>query len=167
MPHVTLKVKNQPLVVKSVSGASARKKSLFVASYAGGEVRTPSYWDGGSKDDWTLVAFDAHSTRVVWRSPSNHPMFERGAQQGLTEIPEGHILVRSGTFAGKPSTPTIMGRPHDLAVVLAPLVLAGDITADTVAKLWPDLLVFIDAEMERPGQAADLARGAPGAEAAE
>jgi hypothetical protein len=107
-----------------------RKHSAFVHTF-GGRVNISSYWDGGSKDYFSVVELQSGRSHPI--SGSSHPFYDiarhgMANQQSadgfvssdhvgnvyLNELPEGFALVRSGTFRGKPGVATIYFNAADM-----------------------------------------------------
>lgn len=82
-----------------------------------------SYWDGGTREEYRF--YSLVEKRVV-PIPTSHPFFDRRRNGdrmgniGVSELPEGWVLVRGGTWCGKTAHITIYARPADLAPALAP-----------------------------------------------
>ena len=81
-----------------------------------------SYWDGGSKDYWTLIDLAQGNAFSV---PSSHPHYDRlpsGDRCGnleIGELPPNCVLVHHGYFRGKLRCPTVYSRADGLALQLA------------------------------------------------
>lgn len=91
--------------VKSLTGSRKREFSLNPTDHV---QNVDSYWDGGSKDFYHVVNID---TGLNVAPEGNHPFGDHG-KVGYKLI-SGDILIRTGTFCGKPSTPCLLCRAED------------------------------------------------------
>lgn len=95
-----------------------RKKNIQV--YSRETVSCSSHWDGGSRDAWearTLTRVGEGETAVFTVGYSDLPVNLGGGFPnffpGENVLTPGRCLVRTGTFCGKPATPTIYLHPDD------------------------------------------------------
>ncbi len=85
-------------------------------------IDVTSRWDGGSRSDFQLINLSTGETISLQSlSPLNkfqptHPTVHPD------QVPNGVILFQSGTFCGKPATPTIHVKPCDMAPLLPPSI---------------------------------------------
>jgi len=112
---------------------SYRKRSAGLSTFASSGQNINSYWDGGSRDEYAIVDL---STMTKAPMPTvGHPYFEvkgAGVPTGedqyvivdhvgnvtLKSLPQGYVLVRAGTFCGKPSTAHVYAHASDLTKLL-------------------------------------------------
>lgn len=103
-----------------VAAACKNNKQIQVKQFSG-PIRCNSYWDDGSRTEFTLV--DIVTRRSV-TLPAGHPAYDRrpdGSPAGnveLRELPVNTCLVCHGVFMGKPSTVRVLLRPDNLAECL-------------------------------------------------
>lgn len=100
-----------------------------------GPKKLTSYWSGGSRDYWAVVALDAARSTNVLTAPQNGTMFDAG-DITLPALPEGCALVRH--TAGPYESAAIYVNEANLAKMLpAPVELStGERTVLTyTAKL--------------------------------
>jgi hypothetical protein len=97
---------NNNETLRALTGS--RKKRVFIHVVKdGSEQNTASYWDGGSKHTYSVLNM---STREHKNTPAgSYPQFKAS----YTLLP-GEILIKLGTFNGKPATPTIYVQQGDL-----------------------------------------------------
>lgn len=103
-----------------------RKKKVFAQVFPERGQNINSYWDGGSKDVFTLVHLETKQRLPL--PTQSHPYFDivRGNLANasnevvsidsagnitLKYLPENVVLIRCGTFCGKPSTAHIYFHP--------------------------------------------------------
>lgn len=101
------------------SNAKARdltdsRKKQFRFSSGHSIVNVDSYWDGGSRSFYRVVNID---TGLSVEPQGNAP-FGANGRLGYGLI-KGDIVIETGTFCGKPATPTLMCRADDETRVLA------------------------------------------------
>jgi hypothetical protein len=117
----TVELKTAPEVKALIQRAfpGYKKHSAFLSVFGEHGKSINSYWDGGSRDTYTLV--EIGTGRIKPLPTSSHPYFDI-ARQGmlnadspdvsvdhvgnvtLKHLPEGLALIQSGTFCGKPAT---------------------------------------------------------------
>lgn len=96
-----------------------RKQKAMVSFFPENGININSFWDGGSKDEYAIVHIPTMQKKVL--PTRTHPFFEvskRGMSNAensdvliddkgnitLKRLPEGFVLIRTGTFVGKPAT---------------------------------------------------------------
>jgi hypothetical protein len=86
------------IALKAFPEYNGKKFSVQVFS---GPMRLDSYWSGGSKNTWRVVAMS--DAPLVASVPENggHPMQFGGNIAQLSELPPGFALVRHCLFCGK------------------------------------------------------------------
>lgn len=89
----------------------ARKKSFYVSTFPESGMNLASYWDGGSKDFYTVTEL---ATGKHFEVASNHPYFEKDRPSYLKTLPPGYVVLRTGFFCGKISTPHVYLNPEDM-----------------------------------------------------
>jgi hypothetical protein len=105
------------IVNKAVRG---NRKPINVREFKGPK-NVNSYWDEGTKDEYTLVSLDGAG---VWNVPTSHPYFDRkenGERCGnleLSELPPNTALVEHGCSRGKERRPTVYFRKENLVKLL-------------------------------------------------
>lgn len=95
---------------KSLTGS--RKREVRVSS-GSSLINVDSYWSGGSRSDFSVLNID---TGLNILPQGNHP-FGASGRLGYA-LRSGDILIETGTFCGKPATPTFHCRAEDEARVL-------------------------------------------------
>lgn len=95
--------------VKSLTNSRKRQFSLGTRT----TVCTDSYWDGGSKSDYTVINLDTGR----WLTPpaGQYPWTTRNDYT----LQPGDVVVETGMFCGKAAAPHFMCRPEDEERVLA------------------------------------------------
>ena len=100
---VSLKAPFAPEVAKYVNAVGSRKRSAFTSERsAGSPEKFRSYWDGGSRDEYTAFRNGSRIQIPVGGAPFFTPEPAEWVPQA------GDVLVIHGTFCGKPSTPHIV-----------------------------------------------------------
>jgi len=92
---------------------SGSRKKQFRFSEGHSVVNVDSYWDGGSKSEYSVFNID---TGLNIHPQGNHPFGAHG-RLGYQLI-AGDVVIETGTFAGKPATPCFMCRFDDASRVL-------------------------------------------------
>ena len=131
---ITIELKNEPGLKQLLNRAlpGYRKHKCFVSVFRPTNIN--SYWDGGSRDEFTLIHLGSMEKREL--PTYTHPYFDvaRYGIQGendmvsvdsrgnvtLKAIPAGWALIRSGYFCGKPATAEIMVHPDNMPRCLEP-----------------------------------------------
>lgn len=81
----------------------SRKRSAFVTERVAGKgEKFRSYWDGGSRDEYTAF----RDGKVLSIPVSGAPGFTPDPAEWVPQV--GDVLVIHGTFCGKPSTPHVV-----------------------------------------------------------
>ena len=101
--------------VKRVTGTRKREFSIRVQD----KVRTDSYWDGGSRSEYRVTNLHTGATFVP--PAGSYPWT---VANDYTLQP-GDIVIETGTFCGKPSTPCFRCRADDVPAVKAFLGLVS------------------------------------------
>lgn len=91
------------------------KKRQCVVERATSVHLTGTYWDGGSKSEYRLVRIS--DGKVLPLSYSHNPP-QFGGTETTVELQPGQVLIRTGTFMGKPATCYIYARVEDMPEVL-------------------------------------------------
>ena len=136
MSTQTLTLKDHPFVRQLLTNAIGYRKHKASFSVFSHPVRVNSYWDGGSRDEFSMVQL---ATQDVTHLPASgsHPFFDverRGlANQSnsmvdvdgagnvyLKVLPPGWALIQHGTFCGKPATAHVYANREDLIPALEP-----------------------------------------------
>ena len=95
-----------PDVARYLDSIGSRKRTAFVETIRACSAQPrllASYWDGGSRDEWAL--FKADGKRAPLSVVTSPPQFG-GTAPAYVPAP-GDVLIRAGTFAGRPSTPHV------------------------------------------------------------
>lgn len=127
-------LKSAPEIKRVVCAAfpSYRKHNAFLSAFNGG-VNINSYWDGGSRDEFSIV--ELSTLRRIPVPNSTHPYYDIASRgmanqsDGVVEtdhvgnvtlnvLPEGFALVAAGTFCGKPTTAHVYLNPANLVKLL-------------------------------------------------
>lgn len=96
-------LKEHPALAKLVRPFSKKHKAIVYRQDA--VALDGTFWDGGSRSDYHLVEIATGNIEALPRS--DPPQFG-GVQAVVTKsIPSGFVVIRSGVFCGKPSTPSI------------------------------------------------------------
>lgn len=95
---------------KALSGSRKRQFSFQPGRDV---VNVDSYWDGGSKSNYTVLNID---TRMEILPKGNEPFGAHG-RTGYKLI-TGDIVIETGTMCGKPATPAFMCKAEDAIRVL-------------------------------------------------
>lgn len=74
-------------------------------------------WDSGSRTQYTVASLDDSSMVKPVHDPRPWPL--NMAPLGSTAIAPRCVVISTGTFCGKPATPTIYARPEDISPSLA------------------------------------------------
>ncbi len=108
------------------SGVRHRKGSATIVAWIDSEpghgMRVNSFWDGGSRDEYSLVHLPTMQARKL--PTSTHPHFDLrpdGTRTGILELcrlPDDCVLVEGGIFCGKTSHAVIHARAENLAKLL-------------------------------------------------
>lgn len=111
----TIELANYPGIKKLIVCAfpDYRKKKAMMSYFPENGVQINSYWDGGSKDEFVIV----NTSGQIKTLPTSHPEYDLKGISGQTpdveavngnvylrRLPKGFVLIRSGTFCGKPAT---------------------------------------------------------------
>ena len=119
---------NEPTLIGKVARAAfpSNRKDFSVDTFKGATIAN-SYWSGGSRTSYILVALDSLQS---WGVPTSHPFFDRkdnGERCGrleINELPPNTALVTGGIFMGKPAPVTVSLSPENIASLLpAPVEL--------------------------------------------
>lgn len=104
MPNfVSVKAPFTPEVAQYVNAVRSRKRTAFVSDRpAGVGEKFRSYWDGGSRDEYTAF----RNGSVIHIPVSGAPGFTPEPAEWVPQV--GDVLVIHGTFMGKPSTPHVV-----------------------------------------------------------
>ena len=105
--------------VQSLTGT--RKRSFGLSEAYGPEQHTASYWDGGSKSEYTVIN---RQTGASFTPPCG--TYKAGFRDGTYTLKPGEILLSSGTFCGKQATPRFTCLPGELAETKAFLGIGPD-----------------------------------------
>ena len=104
-------------VIKLLVGSGNRKK---VSVYERETVHCSSSWEGGSRDVWEARAltrvgsvFVASYTSEPVKLGTGFPSFIPGENV----LSPGRVLVRTGTFCGKPAHPAVYLCPEDYKAI--------------------------------------------------
>lgn len=106
-----------------------KKHKVYTSVFSERGERINSYWDRGTRDEFALVELATLRRKAL--PTSTHPYYDiagRGLANAedsfvtvdhvgnvtLKAIPPGFVLVRAGTFCGKPSTAEILFHPSDM-----------------------------------------------------
>lgn len=118
----------------------SRKQTVFLdVCKAGVVLNTPSYWDGGSKSDYKVLGLiDGQCSHI----PTNHPFFNAGAQDSVT-VEHGMIVLKTGTFCGKPATPVIYATLPTILTMLSEWGIP-ELAAELTKGMSEDDLVATD-----------------------
>jgi len=128
--------------LKELTGS--KKRAVYIKVVPNGKtIETPSYWDGGSRDYWTIHQLGDSKTLS-----SNHPAFEKGAASSVT-MDLGIVLVRNSIFMGKPSIPAVYATLPTLLKNLAEWGLGGDVANQLRQGATPEELVQLDVDLEK------------------
>lgn len=113
-PAIKVSKKTAPEVVEVAMRAfpeyTGRK---FRVKAFSGQMSLVSGWDGGSRDDYRVVALDKNATVDKFYVPENgtFPTQNGGRTCTLSDLPEGLALVRHSIFCGKDSGLTVIVNP--------------------------------------------------------
>ena len=118
MYNRAIELKTAPELKRLLSAIGYKKHKCYVSVFPTSGMDINSYWDGGSRDEYTLV--DLVSGRPRSMPSSTHPYFDiaRKGIVGENEVlsvsdrgnitlkilPENFALIRTGTFCGKAAT---------------------------------------------------------------
>lgn len=117
MPIQTVILKDHPellAVVRAVDPSYRKPKAVVRV----GETVTLSgtYWSGGTRSTYTAVSL---ATKQSSGAPQyNPPQFGGPASDPIVTLPEGAVIVETGTFCGKKATAVINVHPANVAKVL-------------------------------------------------
>lgn len=106
---------------------------------AGTSLPVPSYWDGGSRDEWKVVTRSGNTTYLAAT-----PFLGKVATHVI--VP-GAVLVRTGTFRGKPAQPALYCT-RATAIHLCTTWGCSHLATVLREGLSADELVALDAELE-------------------
>lgn len=99
----TITLKNHPALQRIVRDL-CRKQKAYV--YFRNEVTlSGTYWDGGSISNYLLV--DIKTGNSLQLPGHNPPQFGGPMTAPTRKIDDGCVIVKLGTFCGKPATPSI------------------------------------------------------------
>lgn len=108
-------------IIKLLVGGKNRKK---VSVYERETVSCSSNWDGGSRDVWearALSRIGSGDAAVFVASYSSEPVKLGGGFPsfipGENVLSPGRVLVRTGTFCGKPSSPAVYLSKEDYTAI--------------------------------------------------
>jgi hypothetical protein len=113
MNRIEVETKELPTSIKRIIG-SARSVSVVIQQPGDAITITSQQWDGGSRDLWTAVVLSGGEAPVVDDRPWPHNMHQIGSVQ----LQPGCVMVRTGTFCGKPSHPTVYALAGDVSPML-------------------------------------------------
>jgi len=106
---------NDPAVRRLLDAIGSRKRKACV-TVSETCVINGTYWDGGSRTEWTAVRL---SDGMSQGAPHfNPPQFGGPLTAPIVAVPPGIVIVQHGTFCGKPATPCFHVNPADLAHLL-------------------------------------------------
>jgi hypothetical protein len=117
MALMTLPCKAHPELLALVRAAQPdyRKHKLYVSVTA--DVRlSQTYWDGGTRFDYTAVNLADKRSQGAPRY--NPPQFGGPAQDPRVALPQGACIVKHGIDCGKPATAVVYMHPQDVAKLL-------------------------------------------------
>lgn len=104
-------------LVRVADATAARKRKVFV--YPRGSVTFQDLnWSGGTKSEYTAIEL-ATGKKVGDMSRWNMTWPGDNKAEGATiDVPPGVVVVRTGWFCGKTSTPSIYCNPADMPALL-------------------------------------------------
>ena len=135
MESIKVNLKSAPEVQRVVRAAfpSYAKHNAYITDFPSCGCNINSYWDGGSRSEYVIVALDTVQRKAL--PTSTHPYFDV-ARKGvagtetpdiavdhvgnvtLKHLPEGFALVEAGIFCGKQATARIMLNPANITKFL-------------------------------------------------
>ena len=95
------------MMVRRLSGTRKREFNLMLRSGSPITKDCNSYWDGGSRDSYAVLDMNGQ----YLKTPPSGDGFNKLADP--YEIQPGTLLMETGVFCGKPSTPTFYGHESD------------------------------------------------------
>lgn len=95
---------------------SSYKKHKVTLSEASKVTLSGTYWDGGSR--YTYTAINLETGRNIGAPQFDPPQFGGPASDPVVQLPEGIVIVRTGTFCGKTATATVFVNPSNLTKLL-------------------------------------------------
>lgn len=110
-PYAPLKMTKR---MRELTGS--KKKSFYTHIVCpNSKINTASYWDGGSHDKF--VVYNTETGERKYPPSGNYPTFQ--AEYVLQPC---EVMIQTGTFCGKPATPSIWYR-SDEAHRIEPLLI--------------------------------------------
>lgn len=112
---IAVKASDLPASIRSLIGNAA---SVEVWPYEDGSTVTLGsvQWDSGSRNQYHVVHLDSGTVKPV---QDVRPWPQNMAPIGETMIAPRCVIVKTGTFCGKPATPYIYARTADISPQLA------------------------------------------------
>ena len=132
MNTVYVDLKTAPEIKKLLAAIGYKKHKAGIAVFPESGMNINSYWDGGSRDEYTAV--DLATGRARPLPTATHPYFDVArygiagensmlavSDRGnitLKEIPPNVALIAHGTFCGKAATARVYFHPSNMPALL-------------------------------------------------
>jgi hypothetical protein len=103
--------------IKSIVKAaypSYRGRKIRISEHTSNGMNTNSYWDGGSRDTFTVVDLATLQARPI---PGINPISPPANWRDPTTIEAGTAIVEHSIFCGKDAGCTVHIRPEDRALI--------------------------------------------------
>lgn len=115
MTSLIVDLKDHPDIQRVIRAASSgyRKHKAILVATTGIEMND-MYWSGGSRSSYSAV--NLKTLAVGSAGQQNPPQF--GGKTPQVAIPEGAVIVKLGTFCGRPATATVFINPANMPPVL-------------------------------------------------
>lgn len=108
-----IKCKDVPELAVFVKAVGSRKQSLTFTVCEKVNL-FGRYWNGGSRSEY--VAVDIATMKMSQAEHAYNPLVD--SESVTIPLPEGIVIIRIGTFCGKPATPHIFINPANAAKLI-------------------------------------------------
>ncbi len=112
MQTITVRTSDLPEHIARFVGGKSVEVRLTESAYIGSQQ-----WSEGSRDQYHVASLDVATDPKPVHDPRPWP--QNMGELGRTEIAPRCVIIRTGTFCGKPATPYIYARPEDVSAKLA------------------------------------------------
>lgn len=113
----TVNLSENPGIKKLIQCAFPKysKRKAMLSYFPENGINVNTYWDGGSRDEYAIVHIPSMQKKLL--PSSTHPYYDLHGNSGSTadvliekgnvtlkRLPPDFVLIRTGTFCGKPAT---------------------------------------------------------------
>lgn len=117
MNHQIVDLKDHPELIRVIRAVDPKyRKHKAIVHVAAKVALSGTYWDGGSRSSYAAV----NLTTLAVGSAGGYapPQFGGPRTDPEVDLPEGAVIVRTGTFCGKQAAATVFINPANVAKLL-------------------------------------------------